>query len=118
MRRNLALLLAVMLPASLPAHAQPRPSDQPLQEECVCRVKYGFQDEWWNIFKKYQLATLDREKQLGYVSDYQVYRPGAHTSEDARWDYRIIITYPNYDGSKREAEVEAQLIPDKAGLNR
>jgi hypothetical protein len=113
-----ALLFAVLLAMALPAEAQTRPSDRPLQVEWVYRVKYGYQDEWWKIFKKYQLATLDREKQLGYVTDYQVYRPGAHTSEDSRWDYRIIITYPNYDGSKREGEVEAQLFPDKTALER
>jgi hypothetical protein len=114
-RPSIALLLAA---GFLPATAQTRPSDQPLQVEWVYRVQYGHQDEWWKIFQKYQLATLDREKQLGYVTDYQVYRPGEHTSEDSRWDYRIIITYPNYDGSRREGEVERQLFPDKATFQR
>jgi hypothetical protein len=116
--RFLTLLLAVMVTAVLPARAQTRPSDRPLQVEWVYHVKYGYQGEWWTLFKKYQIATLDREKQLGYVTDYQVFRPGAHVSEDSRWDYRIIITYPNYDGSKREGDVEAQLFPDKAALAR
>jgi hypothetical protein len=112
------LVLAAASAISVPVLAQTRPSDQPLQVEWVYRVKYGFQDEWWKIFQKYQIATLDREKQLGYVTDYQVFLPGEHTSEDARWDYRIIITYPNYDGSKREGDVEAQLFPDKAALDK
>ena len=116
--RHAILSFAAVLAFDASAQGQTRPSDQPLQVEWVYRVKYGFQDEWWRLFKKYQLATLDREKQLGYVTDYQVFRPGAHTSEDSRWDYRIIITYPNYDGSKREGEVEAQLFPDKAALAR
>jgi hypothetical protein len=122
MRRYfLVLLFAGILFAVggvVPAWAQTRPSDRPLQEEWVYHVKYGYQGEWWKIFKKYQIATLDREKQLGYVTFYQVFRPGAHVSEDSRWDYRIIITFPNYDGSKREGEVEAQLFPDKAALAR
>ena len=84
----------------------------------LSNVKYGYQGEWWKLFQKYQIATLDREKQLGYVTDYQVFRPGAHVSEDSRWDYRIIITYPNYDGSKREAEVEAQSFPGRGGIGR
>ena len=117
MRRSL-LGLAFALAAVIPAQSQTRPSDKPLQVEWVYRIKYGYQGEWWKLFKKYQIATLDREKQLGYVTDYQVFRPGAHVSEDSRWDYRIIITYPNYDGSKREGEVEAQLFPDKAALAR
>ena len=117
-RRFYALLLAGAVTGAIPAWAQTRPSDKPLQTEWVFRVKYGYQAEWWKIFRRYQIAILDREKQLGYVSDYQIFRPGLHVGEDARWDYRVIIIYPNYDGSKREAEVEAQLFPDKAARVR
>jgi Ni/Co efflux regulator RcnB len=113
MRRiTLALLAAAALAAPIGAHAQP--AAQPYKVEWVYKVKYGFQDEWWQIFKKFQIAILDREKQLGYVTDYVVYRPGLHTSEDFRWDYRIEITYPNYAGSTHEGEVERQLFPDQA----
>ena len=87
-------------------------ADPPYQVEWVYRVKYGSQDEWWNIFQKYQIAILDREKQLGFVTNYVVFRPGLHTSEDSRWDYRIVITYPNYAASQHESEVEHQLFSD------
>src|ERR1700754_483724 len=93
-------------------------AEAPYQVEWVYHVQYGHQDEWWKIFRKYQVAILDREKQLGFVTDYYVDKPGLHTSEDARWDYRIIITYPNYEASKHEGEVEHQLFPDKASLTR
>ncbi len=86
--------------------------------EWVYRIQYGHQDEWWKIFRKYQIAILDREKQLGYVTNYIVDRPGAHVSEDSRWDYRIVITYPNYAGSQHESEVQHQLFADTATLNK
>jgi hypothetical protein len=107
-----ALLAGAALSASPAAQAQP--AAQPYRVEWVYKVKYGFQAEWWQIFKKYQIAILDREKQLGYVTDYVVYRPGLHTSEDFRWDYRIEITYPNYVGSTHEGEVDKALFPDQA----
>ena len=100
-----------------PATAQTAPA-KPHQVEWVYRVKYGYQAEWWTIFKKYQIAILDREKQLGFVSAYTVTRPGLHTSEDARWDYRIIITYPNQDGATHESEVDKQLFADRAAEAR
>lgn len=81
-------------------------------------MKYGYQAEWWRLFQKVQIAILDREKQLGYVTDYVVQRPGLHTSEDSRWDYRIIITYPNWAGSTHESEVDRQLFPDRAAEAR
>jgi hypothetical protein len=90
------------------------PTPKPYQVEWVYRIKYGYQAEWWKIFQTYQIAILDREKQLGYVTNYIVQRPGLHTSEDARWDYRIIITYPNWEGSTHEGEIDRQLFTDRA----
>ena len=94
------------------AFAQPA-TERPYKVEWVYRVKYGYQDEWWRLFQKYQIAILDREKQLGYVTDYVVFRPGLHVSEDSRWDYRIEITYPNWAGSTHEDEVDRQLFADR-----
>jgi hypothetical protein len=84
-------------------------------EEWVYRVQYGHEDEWFRIFKKYQLAILERQKQLGYVKQYTVWAPGLHTSEDSRWDYRVIIVRASYDAppGQSEDEVARQLFPDQ-----
>jgi len=105
----------IALAGAGPAPAQPNSAPvRPYQVEWVYRVRYGFEEEWWRIFQTYQIAALDEEKRRGYVRDYAVYRPGLHVSEDARWDYRIVITYNGYDGSTHEGEVEKALFPDAA----
>jgi hypothetical protein len=91
---------------------------KPYLVEWVYKVKWGHADEFWQIFKKYQIATLNREKQLGYVTSYTVYRPGLHTSEDIRWEYRVLITYKNQVSSGHGSEVEKQLFPDQATRKR
>ncbi len=112
-----ALLAAIVLGASAAAVAQERPAaERPYQVEWVYRVQYGHQEEWWRIFQKYQIAILDQEQRLGYVTSYIVQRPGLHTTEESRWDYRIIITYANWAGSTHEDEVERQLFPDRSAL--
>jgi hypothetical protein len=118
LRRTRAAILAtfVLFGPPRPVAAQVSAVTKPYQVEWVYRVKYGYQDEWWKIFKRYQIAILDGEKQLGYVTSYVVVRPGLHTSEDSRWDYRIVITYPNPAGAKHEGEVQRQLFPDRAAL--
>jgi hypothetical protein len=132
--QNVALAVAVtvavaMLLASAapPAHAQAAQSnspvatsavDKPYLVEWVYKVKWGYADEFWEIFKKYQIATLDREKALGYVTSYSVYRPGLHTGEDTRWEYRVVITYKNQASSSHGGEVEKQLFPDQATQKR
>jgi hypothetical protein len=91
-------------------------NEKPYLVEWVYRVKWGYADEFWQIFKKYQIATLNREKELGYVTSYTVYRPGLHTGEDSRWEYRIVITYKNISSSQHGSEVEKQLFPDQAAM--
>jgi hypothetical protein len=90
------------------------PADKLYLVEWVYKVKWGYADEFWQIFKKYQIATLNREKELGYVTSYTVYRPGLHTGEDIRWEYHAVITYRTQASSSHGSEVEKELFPDRA----
>lgn len=100
--------------------ASSAPAAKPVIYEWVYRTKYGYKDEWFRIFKKYQLAILERQKQLGYVKEYTVYAPSLHTSEDSRWDYRIIIVRASQDAppGQSEGEIAKQLFPDQAAFTR
>lgn len=117
--RRAAILAALplFLAAAPPAPAR-QAAAKPYQVEWVYRARYGFQDEWWRLFQKYQIAELDEEQRRSYVLHYEVFRPGLHASEDSRWDYRIVITYNGYEGSSHEAEVEKALFPDAAARQR
>jgi hypothetical protein len=96
------------------------PAEKPVIVEWVYRVQYGHKDEWWRIFKKYQIAILERQKQLGYVKEYTVFAPSLHTSEDSRWDYRVIIVRASEDAppGQSEGEVAKQLFPDQEAFER
>src|ERR1700689_787350 len=116
-----AALAALFLLSS--AFAQQAPSNssseasanaKPYLVEWVYKIKWGYADEFWEIFKKYQIATLNREKELGYVTSYTVYRPSLHTGEDTRWEYRVVIAYKNQASSAHGGEVEKELFPDRA----
>jgi hypothetical protein len=102
------------------ATAAPLPAQKPVIVEWVYRIQYGHKDEWWRIFKKYQIAILERQKQLGYVKEYTVFAPSLHTSEDSRWDYRIVIVRASEDPppGQSEADVARQLFPDQEAFTR
>lgn len=93
-------------------------TEKPYLVEWVYKVKWGYADEFWQIFKKYQIRVLNREKELGYITSYTVYRPGLHTGEDTRWEYSVLITYKNQASSDHGAEITKQLFPDQAKLKR
>jgi hypothetical protein len=107
------LVLALSAFGGSAAFAQPpKPGVKGYEVEWVYRVRYGFIDEWWDLFRKYQIPILDREKALGYVLDYRIYHPQLHTDEAGRWDYRVEITYKDFDGAKHEDEITDKLFPD------
>jgi len=118
---SLLTLSAAPTPAfSQQAAATSVPVPKPVIEEWVYRTKYGYRDEWWALFKKYQIAILERQKQLGYVKDFNVYAPSLHTSEDSRWDYRVMIIRASTDAppGQSEGEVAKQLFPDQVTFKR
>jgi opacity protein-like surface antigen len=105
--------------AAAPAVAQPpKPDAKGYEVEWVYRVRYGFIDEWWDLFRKYQIPVLDRAKELGYVVDYRIYHPQFHTDEAARWDYRIEITYSDAGAGAHEEEIAQTLFKDTATRKR
>jgi hypothetical protein len=75
--RGQGLVVLTLASASLPAPvpAQTAAPIKPYQVEWVYRVRYGYQDEWWRIFQKYQIAALDEERRRGFVRSYSVFRP-------------------------------------------
>ena len=119
-----AALLSLVPLASTTATAQQSASAaataKPDTVEWVYRIRYGYHDEWFRIFRKYQIAILERQKQPGYVKEYTIWAPGLHTSEDSRWDYRVIITRASHDAppGQSESDVAKQLFPDQEAFHR
>jgi hypothetical protein len=126
MARSIAALGGIMICAGA-LHAAPAAGNAtkagadalpPYQVEWVYRVKWGHDEDFWKIFRETQIPVLDKEKSLGYVLNYQVYRPGLHTSEELRWNYRIVITYKDILSSTHGGAIEKQLFPDRAAYAR
>jgi len=121
---SLVLLAVLFLPgraATATAQAQKATVgdvDKPYVVEWVYKIKWGHADEYWQLFKKYQIAILNREKELGYVTSYTVYRPGLHTGEDTRWEFTVLINYKNQASAGHSREITKQLFPDQDALKR
>ena len=50
------------------------------------------------------------------MTEYTIFKPGLHTSQDSRWDYRVIIAYKNQSVTGHAEEISKQLFPDQAEL--
>ena len=92
--------------------------DKPFMVEWVYKVKWGHDEEFWQLFKKYQIAILRYQKQNGDVLSYHVYRPAIHTDEDSRWEFRVDIVFKNKLVWGRSDEIGRQIFPDQAAYKR
>jgi hypothetical protein len=101
------------------ASAQPAPANGPYIVEWVYRVKWGYFDEWYGIFKKYQIAILDKEKEEGLVTKYIVQRGGSHSlGEESRWDLRVLIYYKSREAQTAGRGIGPKLFPDQAAFRK
>ena len=115
------LLILLLLVSSIPALAQGAPpqggADQPYTMEYYYKVQWGHQQEFLRLFLKNHYPLLQKIKSTGRILALKIETPANHMTEDARWDYRVTITYKNStvattDNPDEEKFIH-QLCPDQ-----
>ncbi len=94
------LLLAVfLLAAALPVLSQGAPpqnkADAPYVMEYYYKVQWGHQQEFLDLFLKNHYPLLKRGVAAGKMLSVKIETPSNHMTEEARWDYRVTITFKN-----------------------
>ena len=119
--RRLVILLAVIASqsSSLAAVEQAsgvKPQDQPFVVEYYYKAKWGYADEFLQLFKKNHYPVLKKEMEMGRLLKVWVDQPRYHTTEDGRWDYRVTIVFKNAAVANEqfdESALQRQLFPDQ-----
>jgi hypothetical protein len=87
--------------------------------ESYYRVKWGYFDQFMDLFKKNHYPILKEMKRLGYIESIVVDYPINHASEGHRWDVRVTIVIPDTAKYKSEmAGVSKNIYPDQEKLKR
>ena len=116
-------LAALWIPLAVtqPIHAQTpagAAAAAPPIVEWVYQVKWGYFDDWWAIFRKYQIPILDEEKKQGLVTRYIVQKGSGHVGESERWDLRVLIYYRDAVARTGGRDIERKLFPDQAAVRK
>lgn len=86
------------------------------------KIKWGYADEFINLWKKNHYPLLKKTQENGDIISVKAEKPLLHSSEDTRWDFRVIITWKNTElGVGKEdptIKYKAQLYPDVAKLDK
>ena len=110
------LLLVLLLAAfAIPVLAQGAPpqgaANAPYTVEYYYKTQWGHQQEFLDLFLKNHFPLLRKIQQTGRITALKIETPANHMTEDARWDYRVTITYKN-------STVATTADPDEEGFIR
>jgi hypothetical protein len=116
--KSMLLLLVVGLASASGMLAQNTApaADKPFVAEYYYKAKWGYADEFLQLFKKNHYPVLKKEIEMGRLLKVWVDQPRYHTTEDGRWDYRVTIVFKNAAVANEqfdESALQRQLFPDQ-----
>ncbi len=85
------------------------------------RVKWGFQDEFVDLFTRNHYPVLKEEMKTGRMTSVRTFVPTYHGDGRADWTFAVAITYKDTAammGPSGEDEIVRRLFPDQAKFKR
>jgi hypothetical protein len=119
-----ALTLIPALATAQTASPSPRPAvraETPYVVEYYYKAKWGFADEFAQLFLKNHLPVLKKQIESGRFLEVRAEKPRYHATEDGRWDFRVTIVFRSAavaTDASGENEIKKQLFPDQETFRR
>lgn len=115
------LVLASALTAALTLAQGARAQDQPFVVDYYYKARWGYANEFIQLFKKNHYPVLKKQVEMGRLLQVSAAAPRYHGTEDGRWDYRVTIVFRNAAAHAQEVDLEPilrELYPDRAKFER
>jgi hypothetical protein len=93
LRYILSALLLTVLTGQV--SAQHNNNDQTFTIEGYYKAKWGYVDEFIELFKKNHYPLLKKALEKGDILSIKAEKPRLHTTEESRWDYRVTLVFKN-----------------------
>ena len=92
-----------------------RDPHRPVTVAYFYRVRWGFHDEFVELFRRNHYPILAEQRRTGRFLDVRAYRPRFHGDGGAGWTLMVTITYRDWAAIEdhSEAEIVARLFPDR-----
>ena len=121
MKLKSVLLLIMLLPIASPSQTAADNTGKPFAVEYYYKAKWGYADEFLQLFKKNHYPLLKKQVEMGRMLKVWMDQPRYHTTEDGRWDYRVTILFKNSSAANEPFDEDAlkkQLWPDQAAYTK
>src|ERR1035437_10829484 len=97
-------------------------ADRPYTMEYYYKTQWGHQREFLQLFLKNHYPLLQKIAASGRIISLKIETPANHMTEEARWDYRVTITYKNSTlattANPEEDALIRKLYPDQDTYKR
>jgi hypothetical protein len=80
------------------------------------KVKWGYQDEFVELFRRNHLPVLREEMKSGRIKDVRTYVPTYHGDGRSDWTFAVVIVYKDIaamTAPSQDAEIAKRLYPDQ-----
>jgi len=116
-------LPAILSPVLMAQGAPPQGgANQPYVMEYYYKIQWGHQQEFLDLFLKNHYPLLKKNVDSGRMISVKIETPANHMTEDARWDYRVTISFKNSTvattSNPEEQSWIKQLWPDQETYRR
>jgi hypothetical protein len=122
MHRRIAGIAAAVMLASVAGGAQAPPKQaagEPKVTWYFYTVKWGFQDEFLDLFQRNHYPVLKAREKAGQFRSVRTYVPEFHGDGRADWTFAVeLIAPPNAPATPTTDEIVAKLYPDRAKFVR
>jgi hypothetical protein len=88
------LIIAVLMLSVFNTFAQ-KQADQTFIIENYYKVKWGYAEEFLDLYKKNHYPLLKKAVQKGDIVSIKLEKARQHASEETRWDYRVTLVFKN-----------------------
>ena len=94
----------------------PDTSARPITVAYYYKIRWGFHDEWLDLFKQNHWPLLREGMRDGRMLDVRLYEPRFHGDGRADWDVLVTITYRDWAAIQdhTDPQLVARLFPDGA----
>ena len=76
-------------------NAQAAKKEEPFTVENYYKIKWGYADEFIDLWKKNHYPLLKKAIQKGDIINVVAEKPKLHSGEDTRWDFKVILVFKN-----------------------
>lgn len=117
---GLSIFFAFMVGTIISAQAQ-QTEDEPVTVAYFYKVKWGFQEEFVELYNKNHLPVMKAMVDSGRLLDVKTYTPRFHGDGRSDWTFMSVLVFKNWqvmeDNSEEQAIIK-RLYPDQATFRR